>query len=139
MRMPEWLEQFLGDVTLLQALAWVAIASALIAAVVKLWPVLRKAIKLTDSLADLPDFMEQTKTQLAEIHHEVHYNNGSSVKDAQRRTEQAVARVEEGVAGLHEKFEEHLVDAAERDRRIREIEDTQPHPRSGVPQPRRKK
>jgi hypothetical protein len=137
--MPEWLEQFLGDVTLLQALAWVAIAAALIAAVVKLWPVLRKAIKLTDSLADLPDFMEQTKTQLAEIHHEVHYNNGSSVKDAQRRTEAAVARVEEGVAGLHQKFEEHLVDAAERDRRIREIEDTQPHPRSGVPQPRRKK
>lgn len=137
--MPEWLEQFLGDVTLLQALAWVAIASALIAAVVKLWPVLRKAVKLTDSLADLPDFMEQTKTQLAEIHHEVHYNNGSSVKDAQRRTEEAVARVEEGVSGLHEKFEEHLVDAAERDRRIRSIEDTQPHPRSGVPNPRRKK
>lgn len=137
--MPEWLGQFLGDVTLLQALAWVAIASALIAAVVKLWPVLRKAIKLTDSLADLPEFMEQTKTQLAEIHHEVHYNNGSSVKDAQRRTEAAVARVEEGVSGLHQKFEEHLVDAAERDRRIREIEDTQPHPRSGVPQPRRKK
>ncbi len=137
--MPEWLEQFLGDVTLLQALAWVAIATALIAGVVKVWPVLRKAIELTDSLEDLPDFMEATKTQLAEIHHEVHYNNGSSVKDAQRRTEAAVARVEEGVAGLHQKFEEHLVAAAESDRRIREIEDTQPHPNSGVPQPRRKK
>lgn len=139
MTLPDWLAGLLGDVTLLQAILWAALAVTIIVGFVKLWPTIRKAVKLTDSLAELPDFIERTQKQLAEIHHEVHYNNGSSVKDAQRRTEQAVARVEEGVAGLYEKFDKHLVDAAERDRRIRDIEDTQPHPRSGVPNPRRKK
>jgi len=43
--------------------------------------------------------------RIAEIHHEVHFNNGSSVKDAAVRTEKAVTRVEEGVAGLYDEID----------------------------------
>lgn len=41
-------------------------------------------------------------TKISEIHHEVQYNNGSSVKDGVRRVEKGVAGVEKGVAGLYE-------------------------------------
>jgi hypothetical protein len=135
--MPEPVADFLGDVTVLQAVIWIAIAVTLIVGLVKLWPIVRKAVKLTDSLATLPDFIERTDKAIAEIHHEVHYNNGSSVKDAQRRTEQAVERIELGVKGLYEKVD----DLTAEDKRLQTQidENTQPHPRSGVPQPRRKK
>jgi uncharacterized coiled-coil protein SlyX len=78
---------------------------------------------LTQALADLPAFIERTdhtldeqNVKIGEIHHEVQYNNGSSVKDA-------IARVEEGVAGLYE----HVADIDER---------TQPGPVTRKPPPR---
>ena len=54
--------------------------------------------------------------QIAEIHHEVKYNNGSSVKDA-------VGRVERGVAGIYDRL-----DAADViSRKLREdLEQTKP-------------
>lgn len=50
---------------------------------------------------DLPEFMESTKRQLGEVHHEVHFNNGGSVKDAVIRVERTSERLEEGVRGVH--------------------------------------
>jgi hypothetical protein len=77
---------------------------ALVAFVRKGWPWLKsfaKAIintaQIIDSVKGLPDFIERTDatlasqdTKIAEIHHEVHYNNGSSVKDSQARTEAVI-------------------------------------------------
>ncbi|MBQ9917346.1 MAG: hypothetical protein IJO71_09120 [Microbacterium sp.] len=54
---------------------------------------------------DLPEFMESTKRQLGEVHHEVHFNNGGSVKDAVIRVERTSERLEEGVLGLHGRLE----------------------------------
>lgn len=99
--------------------AWLFIA--------KVWPVLKgipsgvvafargviTAAQVLDSVKGLPAFIERTDARIGEIHHEVHFNNGTSVKDAAIRTEKAVAdlnetaaRLEAGVAGLYTKVEE---------------------------------
>ena len=100
-----------------------------VAFVKKGWPWLKafaKAVintaQIIDSVKGLPDFIERTDAanadvratlagqdkKIAEIHHEVHYNNGSSVKDA-------VRRVETGVAGLYDE----IADLKEADAAIR--------------------
>lgn len=77
--------------------------TALIRFVPPAWKTLRRFTNTIDSLADLPEFITRTDATLAgqnvkieEIHHEVNYNNGSSVKDA-------ITRVEKGVKGLYDR------------------------------------
>ncbi|WP_295837396.1 hypothetical protein [uncultured Microbacterium sp.] len=93
----------------------------------KVWPVLRgipsgvlafargviTAAQVLDSVKGLPAFIERTDAAMAQVHHELHPNHGTSMNDALRRTEAAVEtltatslRLEEGVAGLHVKYEE---------------------------------
>lgn len=55
--------------------------------------------------------------KIAEIHHETHFNNGSSIKDA-------TVRIETGVAGLYTKIE--ALEKEDADLR-RDFEDTKPH------------
>ena len=117
----------------------------------KLWPLLKGSVVLADLLKDLPAFMREMKAaveamrlasaeqradiaeikvQLSEVHHEVHYNNGSSVKDAVDRTESGVYALSRDVNGLRDQMtaatgaieDLHKKDA-ELDRRI---EDTLP-------------
>jgi len=116
---PAWL----ASINLLQVAIVIVAAYVVIRLLVKFWPWLKKVMALTDALAQLPMFMAQTtKTlqnqneQIAEIHHEVNYNNGSSVKDA-------VSRVELGVKGLYDRVDE----LSDSDIAIRkEIETTRP-------------
>jgi hypothetical protein len=75
------------------------------------WPAIKQFVLTVNAITGLPEFMERTDATLAgqdekiaEIHHEVHFNNGSSVKDSAVRTEQAVERVEKGVAGLYDEI-----------------------------------
>lgn len=105
----------------------------------RFWPFLRKVMDFTSTLGKLAEFMVRTDNTLAEqnetlaeqdvkidsIHHETHHNNGSSIKDAQKRTEEAVERIELGVKGLYD----HVAasDAAAEEMR-RDIEDTRPRP-----------
>jgi hypothetical protein len=110
---PDWFADWSKAVSLFDILIWVFGVVAVIFVVRwvvrKGWPWLMgfaKAIintaQIIDSVKDLPDFIERTDktleaqdTKIGEIHHEVHYNNGSSVKDA-------VHRVETGVSGLYD-------------------------------------
>ncbi len=96
----------------------------------KLWPVLRKFVRTIESLDDLPQFMVTTAATLAdqdtkidEIHHQTHDNNGSSIKDSNKRIETRLARVEEGVKGIYGRL-----DTADQDRaELREdLEQTKP-------------
>ena len=107
---PDWLVSWLGTVTLFDAVLWIGGAVGGIALLRKGWPWLRNTARailhfgeIVDAARDLPEFMERTTTTLAEqsdqikdIHHEVHFNNGSSVKDA-------VVRVENDVKTLLQK------------------------------------
>lgn len=84
-------------------------------AFVKLWPLLKRAVSIGGSLEKLPEMAlelsaltigqrAQAETlghqneQLAVIKHEVEFNNGSSVKDAVIRTEQATKSLAETLA-----------------------------------------
>lgn len=105
----EWLQDWAANTTLLQAVLWVAGAASVVVFFWKGWPALKRSVaamskfvQVVDSIADLPQFMTTTSATLAEqdvkiaeIHHEVHFNNGSSVKDA-------VTRVEKKLDGLLE-------------------------------------
>lgn len=111
---PTWL----ASINLFQVAVVIIALWLIVRLLVKFWPWLRKVMALTSALAQLPDFIERTDKRIAEIHHEVHYNNGSSVKDA-------VERVELGVKGLYERMD----DAEAADAQLRqELEDTRPRP-----------
>lgn len=118
-------DELWSSISVFQAAAWVIGVLAVIAFFVKAWPKIRAFVRIMDSLAALPQFMvDTTKTlasqdaKIADIHHEVRYNNGSSVKDG-------LARVEKGVQGIYGRL-----DAADKDRaELREdLEATGPHP-----------
>lgn len=118
---------FLQEITLWQ-LALVVVALWLVGkGLLNLWPALKTVIRLIDALAALPAFMQRTEKQVGEIHHEVHFNNGSSVKDA-------IVRVENGVRGLYgrmdesdQKLDEHIDFSIAWKARLNEIEErTQP-------------
>lgn len=131
--MPEWLTFLLADTSALQLVFWIIAICALVGTVVKLWPAISKFVHIVNATAGLPTFIERTDVTLAaqnstlkeqdkkiaEIHHEVNYNNGSSVKDA-------VSRVEAGVAGLYQKVNELAATDAEL---RKDLEDTRPNPK----------
>lgn len=134
-----------------------SISGALIAIIVlisKIWPALNLYAKVS-ALDDLQDFMIDTAATLAAqdvqmkfnsetlakqapivagIYHETHRNNGSSLKDAQVRTEEAVQRIETGVIGIYARL-----DAADKDRADlrHDLEVTRPKPiRKRTPKPK---
>lgn len=111
-------DEFWSSVTLFQAAAWVVGFGLVIGFLVRGWPKIRAFVKIMDSLGALPQFMTDTTTKIADIHHEVRYNNGTSVKDG-------LDRVEKGVAAINIRL-----DTADKDRKeLREdLESTGPHP-----------
>lgn len=132
--MINWDWTVLGTVNAWQTIATIAVIVVavwiIVRFLIKFWPGLQLAINFVNALGKLPDFMDRTDKAVARIQHEVEYNNGSSVKDAIGRAEGAIGRVEEGVAGLHRKYDE----LAEADKRLdKKLDDTRPHP----PRPRR--
>ena len=111
--------EFWESISVAQAAVWVVGGFAVFAFVVKAWPFIRNTFRILDALVRLPDVVEKVD----QIHHEVHYNNGSSVKDAVRRVETKLGKVEEGVKGLYSRAD--ASDAADADLR-RELENTHP-------------
>lgn len=95
---------FWESVSVLQLVGWVLGILGLIAFFVKGWPKIRAFVRLVDSLADLPEFMETTTRKLEEVHHETHLNNGGSIKDSTIRTEAAVERVEIGMKAVYDEL-----------------------------------
>jgi len=123
--MPPGFQEWAESVSLWQLVGWSAGAVAFIGFVVfmrkKGWPWIlgtARAVltfaRVVDAVQELPDFIERTdKTleaqnkilksqdkQIADIHHEVHYNNGSSVKDAVKRIEDSLANEPPTLGGI---------------------------------------
>ena len=116
-------DEFWGSLDFLPVVGWILGPLMVIGFFAKAWPKLRAAVKLIDSLAVLPAFIERTDKAIGDIRHEVMFNNGSSVKDA-------VTRVEAGVKGLHEKVDNQKVALELADEDIRhDLERTQPQAR----------
>lgn len=103
-------DQFWETVSVAQAVVWFIAAFAVLAFMVKAWPFIRNTFSILDALSTLPKFMEETAHKLESIHHEVNYNNGSSVKDA-------IVRIESGVmkAELHMKQQDERMSKLEGD------------------------
>ena len=109
--MPPGFQECAESVSLWQLVGWSAGAIAFIGFIVfmrkKGWPWIlgtARAVltfaRVVDAVQGLPDFIDRTdrtlaaqNKQIADIHHEVHFNNGSSVKDAVTRVEQKVDAV----------------------------------------------
>jgi predicted PurR-regulated permease PerM len=117
--LPVWLQ----SVLVFGAIAVAVVA--IIALFVKVWGMVTVFVETVKSLNDLPQFMvttaatlEAQDVKIEEIHHEVKYNNGSSVKDA-------VRRVEIGVKGIYGRL-----DSADKDRSDlrHDLEQTRPKP-----------
>lgn len=138
---PDWLQQWLKAVSLWDITLWAlggVLAIWLIRRfVTKGWPALKlfahrltAFIRTVDAVVGLPAFIERTDATLeaqngkiADIHHETHNNNGSSIKDS-------TDRIEEGVAGLYTRVDE-LEDKLARLRN--DFDDTRP--KVAIPQP----
>jgi hypothetical protein len=113
--MPGWFIEWAESVnlwgTILLISAIVGAIWGVVLFVKKGWPWLKafaraiqKTAEVVDAVQGLPEFIARTDETLAnqndtlatqderiaEIHHEVHYNNGSSVKDSQARTERVI-------------------------------------------------
>jgi hypothetical protein len=100
---PNWLQMIL---------LWVGVITAVLTLIVtiigffrKVWPVLKALVERETLLTGLPEFMSKTTASLAaqdvkiaEIHKEVNYNGGGSVKDA-------INRVEVGVKGIYTRLD----------------------------------
>lgn len=119
---------FLAKINLWQVAIVIVALYVVIHLLMRFWPWLRKAIALTDALGQLPSFITRTDESIRGIHKEITRNHGSSLKDAQIRTENAVERIELGVKGLYERAD--AADAADTKLRA-DWEDTL------VPKPRR--
>lgn len=105
--------EFWDSVSVAQAAIWIVGGLAVLTFVVKAWPFIRNTFRILDSLVRLPDVIEKVD----EIHHEVHFNNGSSVKDA-------VIRIEVGVKGLHKRVD--AIDLTAREVRADLIHEREP-------------
>jgi hypothetical protein len=106
------------------------------------------AAAILAAVQGLPDFIERSDQRhhdaderhaaldkkVSDIHHEVHFNDGTSAKDGIRRTEQAVAKIAQSVEGLHGRMDvvESDVKALHRaDAELRaDLEQTNPPDRS---------
>lgn len=114
-----------------QWVVYVSIALTAVLAIIgfvrKVWPIITQFVETINSLAGLPKFIERTDATLAaqdqtlatqatkieDIHHEVHYNNGSSVKDAVARMEQNQVEIRKGIEGLYKRADASDLKAAE--------------------------
>lgn len=105
--MPDW-DRLFGDTTLVQAILVILAIVFVVGAAVKLWPFIRNAVAIVDALVKLPALAQQ----VAEIHHETHRNDGSSIKDA-------TVRIEQSLEGLHGRMDAVEVDV----RALRQADD----------------
>lgn len=111
----DWFIYLFGNTPFLPVAITLGVIVLLGVVAYRVWPVVKRGVGTLTALEKLPAFIEKqeefiqntTETlqkqdeslaaqdvKIEQIHHEVNYNNGSSVKDG-------VERVEEGVAGLY--------------------------------------
>lgn len=99
------LRTLMGDLSAVQLVLWVLAAIAVIVFIVKMWPLISRFVATVNALADLPAKLEtinaieaklvKIESQVQEIHHETHFNSGTSIKDATVRIEDKVDAMQE--------------------------------------------
>lgn len=105
---PAWLVDALEAVSVWELAIWVIGIGGLLAWLIRFGPRAWRGTKafakgilsaaaILAAVQELPAFIERADRRhedlvqkVGEIHHEVHYNNGSSIKDSQLRTERVI-------------------------------------------------
>lgn len=105
---PQWIVDLLRSVNLWEALLWIigvgGVGAWLLRFGPRAWRGVRafakgilNAAEILAAVQGLPAFIDRAdrrhdalEQKVGEIHHEVHYNNGSSIKDSQLRTERVI-------------------------------------------------
>jgi len=65
----------------------------ILAAIVKVWPIISKLVKTIDIIAELPERLDRIELRMANVEHEVKTNGGTSIKDAVKRIEDHLSKV----------------------------------------------
>lgn len=79
----------------------------------KVWNINKAVVESLNWITvELPARLDAQDEALADIRHEVQYNNGSSVKDAIKRVEQTSERLEDGIKGLYKRADATDANAA---------------------------
>lgn len=125
---------WLADVDLMQLAATLAILGIIAVTIIKSWRPVRAVVRFFDAMIGAPerpgilDRMASLEQKVGEIHHEVHYNNGSSVKDSTARLEASLRRVEDTQQQILQSSAEdarhladHITEATARDERIESL------------------
>lgn len=124
--LPEPIRSWLGSISGLEFLAWTVgliafgwgiykLGKKVLPGTVAIAKGVVNAAAILTAVQGLPEFIERSDQRqhdadqrhaaldkkVSDIHHEVHFNDGTSAKDGIRRTEQAVERIAQSVEGLH--------------------------------------
>lgn len=92
--MSEW-ERVLGDASAVQLVLWLAAVVALVVALVKAWPIIRRFVRTIDALSDLPETLDRITRQVENSHSTI-------LRDDLTDALEAVKRMEDQIAGLAE-------------------------------------
>jgi hypothetical protein len=86
--MSQDVQDFLGDVTVLQLCLWIALAVGVLVGLYKAWPWVKRAVKLVDALTALPAFMETVEGKVHElsdfmerVRHQVENDHDTNLRD----------------------------------------------------------
>lgn len=93
MTWPEWIEH-LGQFTLAKLMGWAFGITAIFLGLRKVWPWLKAFVRMVDTIAELPDRLDVIEKSQESTAKELTDNHGSSLKDATKRMEAAVARLQ---------------------------------------------
>ena len=96
--------RFLDTISIGELIVFVTAVVAVLAALRKAWPVIRRLVALGDALDQLP----QMAKKLDHIHHEVSPNGGGSIKDAIKRIEMSGKANATGLARVERRLDQHL-------------------------------
>ena len=65
----------------------------ILAAIVKVWPVISKLVHTIEIIAELPERLDKIELRLKAVEQEVKTNGGSSIKDAVKRIEDHLNKI----------------------------------------------
>lgn len=89
----DWLPAWTGDLNISSVVALVLLVIAAGWLAHRIWPGVRKLVKLADLLDGLPHFIARTDERMEALDHEMHPNHGTSIKDSVDRMERRLAEV----------------------------------------------
>lgn len=98
----EWLDH-VSQFTLAKVAGWAAGIVAVVLALRKVWPWIKRFVRMVDTIADLPERLDKIEERQKVTAAELTDNHGSSLKDAVKRTE-AIATETAKELGVHIEF-----------------------------------